>query len=175
MNHYVFLSLTNIKSSVHLHALCHPPPPRSALRTFTPRRDQLVICGQYSRSISPPRSVVLHEKLIVVQLVKRFSGLCGTLRFVTVLTRVQYSTLFLAETQHGFKNIWLLMQKYDTRSLTNSDLTNEYSLFPLKSFSMVQWLSFLPLDPWFAGSNLADSDGFLRAIKFRSTTSSEGK
>jgi hypothetical protein len=42
MNHYVFSSLTNKKSSVHLHALYSP---RTALRTFTPRRDQLVICG----------------------------------------------------------------------------------------------------------------------------------
>jgi hypothetical protein len=45
MNHYVVLSLTNRKSYVHLHALYSP---RTALRTFTPRRDQLVICGQYS-------------------------------------------------------------------------------------------------------------------------------
>jgi hypothetical protein len=43
MNHYVSLSLTNRKSSVHLYALYSP---RTALRTFTPRRDQLVICGQ---------------------------------------------------------------------------------------------------------------------------------
>jgi hypothetical protein len=40
MNHYVSLSLTNRKSSVHLHALYSP---RTALRAFTPRRDQLVI------------------------------------------------------------------------------------------------------------------------------------
>jgi hypothetical protein len=44
MNHYVYLSLTNRKSSVHMHARYSP---RTALRTFTPRRDQLVICGQY--------------------------------------------------------------------------------------------------------------------------------
>jgi hypothetical protein len=44
MNHYVTLSLTNRKSSVHLQALYSP---RTALRTFTPRRDQLVIWGQY--------------------------------------------------------------------------------------------------------------------------------
>jgi hypothetical protein len=43
MTHYVSLSLTNRKSSVHLHAMYSP---RTALRTFTPRRDQLVICGQ---------------------------------------------------------------------------------------------------------------------------------
>jgi hypothetical protein len=43
MNYYVCLSLTNRKSSVHLHALYSP---RTALKTFTPRRDQLVICGQ---------------------------------------------------------------------------------------------------------------------------------
>jgi hypothetical protein len=42
MNHYVSLSLTNMKSSVHLHALYSP---RTALRTFTPRRDQLVMCS----------------------------------------------------------------------------------------------------------------------------------
>jgi hypothetical protein len=41
MNHYVPLSLTNRKSSVHLHDLYSP---RTALRTFTPRWDQLVIC-----------------------------------------------------------------------------------------------------------------------------------
>jgi hypothetical protein len=29
----------------------------------------------------------------------------------------------------------------------------------------------MPLDPRFAGSNLAEDDGFLKAIKFRSTTS----
>jgi muramidase (phage lysozyme) len=45
-NRYVFLSLTNRKSSVHLHALYSP---RTALRTFTPSRDQLVICGQYDK------------------------------------------------------------------------------------------------------------------------------
>jgi hypothetical protein len=44
MNHYVSLSLTNMNFSVHLHALYSA---RTALRTFTPRRDQLVICGQY--------------------------------------------------------------------------------------------------------------------------------
>jgi hypothetical protein len=44
MNHYVSLSLTNRKSSVPLPAL---KSSRTALRTFTPRRDQLVICGQY--------------------------------------------------------------------------------------------------------------------------------
>jgi hypothetical protein len=43
MNHYVSLSLTNMKSSVHLHALYSP---RTVLRTFSPRRDQFVICGQ---------------------------------------------------------------------------------------------------------------------------------
>jgi hypothetical protein len=43
MNHYVSLSLTNKKSSVHLHALYSPC---TELRTFTARRDQLVICGQ---------------------------------------------------------------------------------------------------------------------------------
>jgi hypothetical protein len=44
MNHYVALSLTSRKSSVHLHALnsLHTAP-----RTFTPHRDQLVICGHY--------------------------------------------------------------------------------------------------------------------------------
>jgi len=47
MNHYVSLSLTNRKSSVHLHALYSP---RTALRTFAPRSDRLVICGQYPRN-----------------------------------------------------------------------------------------------------------------------------
>jgi hypothetical protein len=45
MNRCVSLSLTNRKSSVHLHALCSP---RTAVRTFTARWDQHVICGQYS-------------------------------------------------------------------------------------------------------------------------------
>jgi hypothetical protein len=44
MNHYVSLSLTNRKSSVHLCALYSQ---RTGLRTFTPRRDQFMICGQY--------------------------------------------------------------------------------------------------------------------------------
>jgi hypothetical protein len=45
MNHYVALSLADRKSSVHLNALYSP---RTALRMYTPNRDQLVICGQYS-------------------------------------------------------------------------------------------------------------------------------
>jgi hypothetical protein len=44
LNHYVSLSLTNKKYSVHLYALYFP---RTELRTFTSRRDQLVICGHY--------------------------------------------------------------------------------------------------------------------------------
>jgi hypothetical protein len=44
MNHYVTLALTNRKSSVHLHAVYSP---RTALRTFTPRRDHLVVCLLY--------------------------------------------------------------------------------------------------------------------------------
>jgi hypothetical protein len=44
MNHYVPLSLTNRKSSVHLNTLYSH---RTAQRTFIPRRDHLVICGQY--------------------------------------------------------------------------------------------------------------------------------
>jgi hypothetical protein len=44
MKHYVSLSLTNRKSSVHLRGLYSP---QTAVRTFTPRRDQLMICGQY--------------------------------------------------------------------------------------------------------------------------------
>jgi hypothetical protein len=43
MNYYVSSYLTNRKSSIHLHALYSP---RTALRTFTPRRVQLVICEQ---------------------------------------------------------------------------------------------------------------------------------
>jgi hypothetical protein len=48
MNHYVSLSLTSRKSSVHLHTLYSP---HTALRTFTSRRDQLVICGQYVATV----------------------------------------------------------------------------------------------------------------------------
>jgi hypothetical protein len=44
MNHYVSLSLTNRKSSVHLRALNSP---RTAISMLTARRDQIVICGQY--------------------------------------------------------------------------------------------------------------------------------
>jgi hypothetical protein len=44
VTHYVSLSLTCRKSSVHQHALYSS---LTALRTFTPRRDQLVIWGQY--------------------------------------------------------------------------------------------------------------------------------
>jgi hypothetical protein len=50
MNYYVTLSLTNRKSSVRLHALYSP---LTALRTFTPRRDQLLI--NIYRYISPKR------------------------------------------------------------------------------------------------------------------------
>jgi hypothetical protein len=44
MNYYVSISLTNTKSSVHLHALYSPC---TALRTFKLCMDQVVICGQY--------------------------------------------------------------------------------------------------------------------------------
>jgi hypothetical protein len=43
--------LTNRKSSVHLHALYSS---RTELRTFTPRRDQLVVCGQYIYCLPHP-------------------------------------------------------------------------------------------------------------------------
>jgi hypothetical protein len=43
-NYYVFLSLTNRKSSVHLHALYSP---RITPRTYIPLRGPLVISGQY--------------------------------------------------------------------------------------------------------------------------------
>jgi hypothetical protein len=49
INLYVSLSLTNRKSSVHLDALYSP---RTALRTFTPRWDLLLICGQYSENVT---------------------------------------------------------------------------------------------------------------------------
>jgi hypothetical protein len=44
MNHYVTLTLTNRKSSVHLHALYSP---HTALRMFKPRRDHLMVCLLY--------------------------------------------------------------------------------------------------------------------------------
>jgi hypothetical protein len=44
VNHSVSLSLTNRKSSVHLHALYSP---RTALRMITRCRDHLMICGHY--------------------------------------------------------------------------------------------------------------------------------
>jgi hypothetical protein len=46
---------------------------------------------------------------------------------------------------------------------------------PSKSFSVVKWLSCLPLNPRFAGSNPTEGDGFLRAIKIRSTTAFGGE
>jgi hypothetical protein len=46
MNHYVTLALTNMKSSLHLHALYSP---RTALRMFTLRRDHLMVCLLYQR------------------------------------------------------------------------------------------------------------------------------
>jgi hypothetical protein len=45
MDHYVSLSLTNRKPSFHLHVLYFP---RTALWTFTPSRDLMVVCGQSS-------------------------------------------------------------------------------------------------------------------------------
>jgi hypothetical protein len=41
----------------------------------------------------------------------------------------------------------------------------------IRMFSVVQWLSYLPLDPRFMGTNSAEGDGFLMAIQIRSTTS----
>jgi hypothetical protein len=43
-----------------------------------------------------------------------------------------------------------------------------------QSHSVVYWLMCLPLDLRFAGSNPVQDDGFLRAIKIRSTTSFGG-
>jgi len=43
--------------------------------------------------LSPWSRVVL-EKLIVTQLVKKFSTFCGTRRFITVLTRARQLSLF---------------------------------------------------------------------------------
>jgi hypothetical protein len=64
MNHYVSLSLTNRKCSVHLHALYSP---RTTLRTFTPRRDKLVICGKWLTFVlsvaDVPQSVSLSQSL----------------------------------------------------------------------------------------------------------------
>jgi hypothetical protein len=62
MNHYVSLSLTIRKCSVHLHALYSP---RTTLGTFTTRRDQLVICGQYGwHKPSPRKNVIAFAQLI---------------------------------------------------------------------------------------------------------------
>jgi hypothetical protein len=57
-------------------------------------------------------------------------------------------------------------------------LLSQYSFYNLhcrESPSMLQWLSRLPLNPRFAGSNPAENDGFLRAIKVRSMTSFGGE
>jgi hypothetical protein len=45
----------------------------------------------------------------------------------------------------------------------------------VKSTSVVQWLSCLPLNPRFAGSKPADDDGFLREIKSATCLPSEVK
>jgi hypothetical protein len=45
----------------------------------------------------------------------------------------------------------------------------------IMSPSVLQWLSCLPVDPSFAGSNPAEYNGFLRSIKIRSMTSTGGK
>jgi hypothetical protein len=65
MNHYIFLSLTNKKSSVHLHALYSP---RTALRTFTTRRDQFMICGQYVTILETcnPETFQISEALLIL-------------------------------------------------------------------------------------------------------------
>jgi hypothetical protein len=44
----------------------------------------------------------------------------------------------------------------------------------MNSSSVIYWLACLPLDLRFAGSNQAEDDGYLRAIKTRSMTSSGG-
>jgi hypothetical protein len=43
------------------------------------------------------------------------------------------------------------------------------------SFTVVSWLSCSPLDPRLVGSNSAEDDGLLRAIKIRSTPSFVGE
>jgi hypothetical protein len=50
-----------------------------------------------------------------------------------------------------------------------------YLILHVMSASVVQCLSFLPLDPKLAGSNPVKDDGFLRTIKIRSTTSFGGE
>jgi hypothetical protein len=44
------------------------------------------------------------------------------------------------------------------------------NLLPILSLSLVWWLSSLPLDPRFAGSNPSDDNGYLPAVKILSTT-----
>jgi hypothetical protein len=67
VNHYVSFLLTNRKYSVLLHALYSP---RTALRTFTPRRDQLVICGHYPQvpaiSFVKLKSLMCHRVVIPI-------------------------------------------------------------------------------------------------------------
>jgi hypothetical protein len=73
-----FLSLTNRKSSVHLHALYSP---RTALRTFTPRRDQLVMCGQYTLLF------VMGDKGFVKRADSKKEGLCFANKFILEYAR----------------------------------------------------------------------------------------
>jgi hypothetical protein len=66
MNHCVSLSLTNRKSSIRLHALYSP---RTALRTLTPRRDQLVISGHHL--------AVHHSVVLQLNKMEAFVWTCG--------------------------------------------------------------------------------------------------
>jgi hypothetical protein len=75
MNHYVSLSLTNRKSSVHLHALYSP---RTALRTFTSRWDKLVICGQYFTIIFPLCTVRTVRNLQIQNIALQIVKIAGT-------------------------------------------------------------------------------------------------
>jgi hypothetical protein len=43
------------------------------------------------------------------------------------------------------------------------------------SLSVVYWVAYLPLDPRFAGSDLAEDSGFLRAVDIYGTTSFGGE
>jgi hypothetical protein len=110
MNQYVSLSLTSRKSSFHLHALYSP---RAAVRTFTPRRDLLVICGQYLSDsfVVTPFRLVLYKLSTVswpVQpsvilsrpLLSYFIISCPTLRFLFQLI-LCYHNLSLLHLPHA--------------------------------------------------------------------------
>jgi hypothetical protein len=62
------------------------PPPLSALRTFTPRRNHLVICGQYTLRLFIPGS--MNVKLLITIFLHLFNLDSSFLTYFTTLTEL---------------------------------------------------------------------------------------